>query len=159
MNGFPGIAEGDRVRLVACTDEYTRLEPGALGTVALIDGLGTVHVDWDSGARLGMVAEAGDRIVKVGAVVKLSEREAAALSALADAPNSVNGDGLARRMRAGGRVTSTAAAHQAGAALARKGLAVKAQDTFTLIVMYEIAEAGRDLVRLGLRPPGTQVTE
>jgi Domain of unknown function (DUF4314) len=66
MNGFPGIAVGDRVRLVACTDEHTRLEPGALGTVSFIDDLGTVHVAWDSGARLGMVAEAGDRIVNIG---------------------------------------------------------------------------------------------
>ena len=53
---------GDRVRLIRCTDEYTRLTPGELGTVTFIDSLGTVHVKWDSGANLGMVEEAGDRI-------------------------------------------------------------------------------------------------
>lgn len=57
---------GDRVRLVACTDEYTRLEPGLLGTVDFIDDTGTVFVRWDDGHRLGMVYEAGDRIVPAG---------------------------------------------------------------------------------------------
>lgn len=44
---------GDRVRLVRCSDEYTRLD-------TLIDALGTVHVKWDNGS-MGMVPEAGDR--------------------------------------------------------------------------------------------------
>jgi hypothetical protein len=52
---------GDRVRLVHCDDPHTRLEPGELGTVSSVDDLGTVHVAWDSGTRLGLVAEAGDR--------------------------------------------------------------------------------------------------
>ena len=43
---------GDRVRLVRCDDEWTRLNPGTLGTVSFVDDLGTVHVQWDSGARL-----------------------------------------------------------------------------------------------------------
>ncbi len=53
---------GDRVRLVACADEWTRLEPGTLGTVTYVDDTGTVFVDWDTGSKLGMVAEAGDLI-------------------------------------------------------------------------------------------------
>lgn len=57
---------GDRVRLICCTDEYTRLAPGELGTVLYIDDAGTVFVDWDSGARLGLVAEAGDRFENLG---------------------------------------------------------------------------------------------
>jgi hypothetical protein len=52
---------GARVTLVRCTDEHTRLDPGSLGTVRLVDGMGTVHVDWDSGSTLGLVYEAGDR--------------------------------------------------------------------------------------------------
>jgi hypothetical protein len=51
---------GDRVRLVRCTDQYTRLEPGAEGTVSFIDDMGTVHVNWDSGARLGLIRREGD---------------------------------------------------------------------------------------------------
>lgn len=52
---------GDRIRLDYCTDEYTRLARGAEGVVTFVDDLGTIHVDWDNGHRLGLVAEAGDR--------------------------------------------------------------------------------------------------
>lgn len=51
---------GARVELVRCTDEYTRLEPGSLGTVRYIDPTGTVFVDWDSGSKLGLISDAGD---------------------------------------------------------------------------------------------------
>lgn len=44
-----------RVRLIRCTDPHTRLEPGAEGTIGFIDGLGTVHVNWDNGVRLGLI--------------------------------------------------------------------------------------------------------
>lgn len=46
---------GKRVRCIRCTDAYTRIAPGTLGTVAMVDGIGTVHVDWDDGSSLGMV--------------------------------------------------------------------------------------------------------
>jgi hypothetical protein len=52
-----GTGPGDRVRLVHTPDPETRLIGGEIGTVTLIDGLGTVHVDWDSGSRLGLVPE------------------------------------------------------------------------------------------------------
>jgi hypothetical protein len=51
---------GQRVRLVRLCDPYTELRPGIEGTVRFVDDMGTVHVNWDSGARLGLVAEAGD---------------------------------------------------------------------------------------------------
>lgn len=53
--------EGRRVRLVSTTDRFTDLPAGTLGTVSLVDSMGTVHVRWDNGSRLGMVWEAGDR--------------------------------------------------------------------------------------------------
>lgn len=56
---------GERVELVRCDDPYTRLQPGERGVVRHIDSLGTVHVAWDSGARLGMVLDAGDAIKHV----------------------------------------------------------------------------------------------
>jgi hypothetical protein len=62
-----GYEVGDRVRLIHCSEEYTKLTPGELGTVNFIDDTATIHVDWDSGSRLGMIAEAGDRIEKVQA--------------------------------------------------------------------------------------------
>jgi Domain of unknown function (DUF4314) len=46
---------GDQVQLVNCSDPYTKLKPGELGIVRLVDDFGTVHVDWDSGSQLGLV--------------------------------------------------------------------------------------------------------
>jgi urease beta subunit len=53
--------EGRRIRLLICKDTHTKLEPGAQGTVSLVDSLGTVHVDWDNGSKLGLVWSDGDR--------------------------------------------------------------------------------------------------
>jgi hypothetical protein len=46
---------GDRVEVIRCYDAYTKLRPGTRGTVTLIDALGTVHVQWDDGRKLGLV--------------------------------------------------------------------------------------------------------
>jgi Domain of unknown function (DUF4314) len=58
--------KGERIELIRCNDPYTKLEPGARGTVLLVDSLGTVHVKWDSGGTLGLAADDGDawRILK-----------------------------------------------------------------------------------------------
>lgn len=52
---------GRRVRLLHVNDEWSDLAPGALGTVMLVDGMGTVHVRWDDGSSLGLIAADGDR--------------------------------------------------------------------------------------------------
>lgn len=49
------MRKGTRVRLIFCSDPYTKLRPGAEGTVAFVDDIGTVHVNWDSGSNLGLV--------------------------------------------------------------------------------------------------------
>ena len=46
---------GDRVRYVFCSDPYTRLRRGDTGTVTYVDDLGTIHIDWDCGSKLGMI--------------------------------------------------------------------------------------------------------
>lgn len=46
---------GKRVYLVNCTDEFTLLKNGDLGTVTFIDDTGTVFVDWDNGSKLGLI--------------------------------------------------------------------------------------------------------
>ena len=51
------MKRGDRIELQYISDPYTDLKPGALGTVTSIDGLGTVHVAWDSGSTLGLVPD------------------------------------------------------------------------------------------------------
>ena len=48
-------AKGDRVELIHTSDAYTHTTPGTRGTVRLIDSLGTVHVAWDDGGRLGLI--------------------------------------------------------------------------------------------------------
>ncbi len=47
--------KGDRIELVHTSDVMTNLRQGDQGTVTMIDAMGTVHVRWDSGSRLGMV--------------------------------------------------------------------------------------------------------
>jgi len=49
------IASGTRVRFISSSDPYTRLRAGEEGTVSVVDSLGTVHVDWDSGSTLGLI--------------------------------------------------------------------------------------------------------
>lgn len=46
---------GQRVRLIHTSDPYTRLSPGEEGTIADVDDLGTVHIHWDCGSRLGLI--------------------------------------------------------------------------------------------------------
>lgn len=54
---------GQRVELVHTSDPYTRLRPGARGTVTHhIPDLHTVHIAWDDGSTLAMLLDAGDRI-------------------------------------------------------------------------------------------------
>lgn len=46
---------GTRVILVRMNDPYTKLQPGARGTVTSVDDIGTIHVNWDCGSSLGVV--------------------------------------------------------------------------------------------------------
>ena len=68
------IQAGQRIELISTTDPHTDLKPGALGTVSMIDSLGTVHVNWDSGSTLGLVP--GQDVWRV-ATLKVSDMVAA----------------------------------------------------------------------------------
>lgn len=59
--------KGRRVRLVRCNDTGSRIAPGTLGTVDLVDDLGTLHVSWDDGHKLGLCWDAGDRWTVIAA--------------------------------------------------------------------------------------------
>lgn len=63
MRDHPDI--GKRVELVSCSDPYTKLIPGTLGTITFVDDMGTVSVKWDDGSTLGMIEAAGDRYREV----------------------------------------------------------------------------------------------
>lgn len=49
------MRQGDRIRLIRCTDPYTTLQAGQRGTVTFVDAFGTVHVYWDDGHSLGLI--------------------------------------------------------------------------------------------------------
>lgn len=64
-NREAALRPGERVELVATSDPYTDLRPGDRGSVTAVDDLGTVHVAWDGGSRLGLVP-GEDRWTRVG---------------------------------------------------------------------------------------------
>ena len=49
------VKKGDRVRLIYMNDPYSDPGEGATGTVDCIDDIGTIHVLWDCGSRLGLI--------------------------------------------------------------------------------------------------------
>lgn len=60
MNTHRNALRGRRIRLIRCNDPYTKLRPGATGTIQFTDDAGTVHVKWDDGSTLGLCAMDGD---------------------------------------------------------------------------------------------------
>ena len=56
--------QGTRVELIEMNDPYSSLIPGEKGTVSMIDDMGTIFVDWDSGSTLGVIHKV-DRIRKL----------------------------------------------------------------------------------------------
>ena len=62
------LASGDRVALTAEPPEYASyaLAAGDQGTVEFVDSLGTVHIRWTSGARVGIIAELAHLLRKTG---------------------------------------------------------------------------------------------
>lgn len=46
--------KGTRIKLVFMNDARP-VAPGTKGTVNHVDDMGTIHVDWDNGRRLGLV--------------------------------------------------------------------------------------------------------
>ena len=55
--------KGDRIELIFTSDPYTKLKSGDKGTVLFIDDIGTIHIKWDNGSRLGMVL--GEDSIKI----------------------------------------------------------------------------------------------
>jgi hypothetical protein len=53
----PTVAVGDRVRLIEMRADPNPVPPGTMGTVWMVDSLGTAHVRWDDGGELGLVPE------------------------------------------------------------------------------------------------------
>jgi hypothetical protein len=58
------VKRGDRVELLSASDDDARfgLTAGDCGMVEFTDSLGTVHVRWDSGRQVGIIAAERDLI-------------------------------------------------------------------------------------------------
>lgn len=54
MNNFSSLI-GARIKLLYTWEHHTLVRPGVEGTVVYIDGLNTIHVDWDNGSNLGLI--------------------------------------------------------------------------------------------------------
>lgn len=61
---------GDRVRMIECKDPYSPVSAGTLGTIEFIDALGTLHVAWSNGRRLGVCLDE-DVVEKVSLMEEL----------------------------------------------------------------------------------------
>ena len=47
--------EGTRIKLIHMDDPYCPVPDGTLGTVSMVDDIGTIHMRWDNGSSLGLV--------------------------------------------------------------------------------------------------------
>jgi hypothetical protein len=43
--------------MISTKDRHIEVDPGTEGTVEVVDSMGTVHVRWDNGVTLGLVAD------------------------------------------------------------------------------------------------------
>lgn len=60
------LRPGQRVELVCITDSWTKLRPGDRGTVSgEFSEWGGLPVRWDSGSRLSVLPDQGDRVQAV----------------------------------------------------------------------------------------------
>jgi hypothetical protein len=50
---------GRRVKIISLSTKERFIRPGSRGTVQVIDDAGTIHVHWDNGHNLGLLA--GDK--------------------------------------------------------------------------------------------------
>lgn len=46
---------GTRVMLISMDDEYRKMKKGEEGTVLKVDDMGTIHISWDAGFKLGVI--------------------------------------------------------------------------------------------------------
>ena len=53
-NVFPA---GTRIELLSAMDDKHGVKKGTKGTVMLVDDIGTIHMEWDNGSKLGLIPE------------------------------------------------------------------------------------------------------
>lgn len=55
---------GTRIKLLSMEDPYAPVPSGTKGTVAFVDDMGTIHMEWDNGRTLGLIP-GEDSFVKI----------------------------------------------------------------------------------------------
>jgi hypothetical protein len=92
------LNRGDRVELTGVPDDYLRfaLAAGEQGTVESTDSLGTIHVAWDNGARVGIIAEAADMIRRISDARWISDAKIGAACARCGQPKAGDGSDWCR---------------------------------------------------------------
>ena len=48
--------KGKRVKCIKMNDPYP-VEPNEMGTIDTVDDVGTIHVVWDNGRRIGLIRD------------------------------------------------------------------------------------------------------
>lgn len=51
----PDAKEGMKIMMINMSDDPNPIAPGTMGTIRLIDDMGTIHVKWDDGRMLGVI--------------------------------------------------------------------------------------------------------
>lgn len=60
----PNAKEGMRIRMVSMIDDPNPIQNGEEGTIRLVDSMGVIHVNWDSGRTLGVIPGADQYILE-----------------------------------------------------------------------------------------------
>ena len=47
--------KGHRIRCISMYDEQRPIPDGMFGTIDHVDDIGTIHVNWDNGRKLGII--------------------------------------------------------------------------------------------------------
>lgn len=48
---------GTKVKCISMEDPYSPIRSGTIGEVLFVDDIGTIHVAWENGRRLGLVPD------------------------------------------------------------------------------------------------------
>lgn len=69
------INKGDRIKCIQMKEDPNPIKSGDIGTVSHIDGIGQIHVRWDSGRSLALIPEIDqyELVSKVDEKVKIKD--------------------------------------------------------------------------------------
>lgn len=54
---------GKRIKMIKMANDPNPIEPGAMGTIKMVDGIGQLHVNWDNGRTLAVIPDKDEYVV------------------------------------------------------------------------------------------------